>query len=463
MTSASTSTSSFSPHVQLLSLVAFIIFTNNQYQYVDAFSSVHMRMRTNVPIRIYPRSRQEGQYNYVHSNHNYLSSTKLRMTNGDGDGDGDAGTSTTNKDESSKPTIAIIGSGAVGCYYGARLWETNQYTLKFFMRGEHYTTSIAQGLNVTSVQGDIFIPPDDPNAYIYDNPQSIGVVDWVIVAIKSTGIDALPELLGPLLADHTRVIAIMNGLVDDDIVRLLEGGTGGVELEQDQNQGLDLDLDLDLDQEPVLSKCAAVYGGMALLCSNRKAPGHIDHSYAGKLTVSLARSSSSSASLPSSEEYHKKAMLELWEPTQGFEFCYDDNCVRARWSKALWNLPFNGISVAMNGITVDKIVQDAGLRRLAYQVMDETIEAANRDLEARGFSEEQFLGDVERSAMMALSDAMGPYKTSTMLDLTNGRPMEVKYVFRKFVDRAHRLGVSVPTLETLVTQIEFLQRTNNLF
>ena len=397
----------------------------------------------------------------MHSNHKYLSSTKLRMTNGDGDGDAD--TSTTNKNESSKPTIAIIGSGAVGCYYGARLWETNQYTLKFFMRGEHYTASIAHGLNVTSVQGDIFIPPDDPNAYIYDNPQSIGVVDWVIVAIKSTGIDSLPGLLGPLLGDHTRVVAIMNGLVDDDIVRLLEGGTAGVEIrEQDQNQGLDLDLDL--DQEPVLSKCAAVYGGMALLCSNRMAPGHIDHSYAGKLTVSLARSSSSSASVPSSEEeYHKEAMLELWEPTQGFEFCYDDNCVRARWSKALWNLPFNGISVAMNGITVDKIVQDAGLRRLAYQVMDETIEAANRDLEARGFSEEQFLGDVERSAMMALSDAMGPYKTSTMLDLTNGRPMEVKYVFRKFVDRAHRLGVSVPTLETLVTQIEFLQRTNNLF
>jgi ketopantoate reductase len=65
--------------------------------------------------------------------------------------------------------------------------------------------------------------------------------------------------------------------------------------------------------------------------------------------------------------------------------------------------------------------------------------------------------------MMALSDAMGAYKTSTMLDLVNKRPMEVKYVFRKFVNRADELDISVPTLETLVTQIEFLQRDNDLF
>jgi ketopantoate reductase len=64
--------------------------------------------------------------------------------------------------------------------------------------------------------------------------------------------------------------------------------------------------------------------------------------------------------------------------------------------------------------------------------------------------------------MMDLSDNMGPYKTSTMLDLVNRNPMEVKYVFRKAVDRANELNVPVPTLDTLVTQIEFLQRTYNL-
>lgn len=65
--------------------------------------------------------------------------------------------------------------------------------------------------------------------------------------------------------------------------------------------------------------------------------------------------------------------------------------------------------------------------------------------------------------MMDLSDNMGPYKTSTMLDLTQRNPMEVKYLFRKPVERAEQLGVAVPHLETLVAQIEALQRIYKLF
>ncbi len=296
----------------------------------------------------------------------------------------DNGNENNNPQPKTKPTIAVVGSGAVGCYYGARLWETNLYNMKFFMRGDHYTASKTKGLNVTSVQGDMFIPPDQSQDMIYDNTKMIGMVDWVIVALKSTGIECIPDLLAPLLAKHTRVLAIMNGLVDDDIVRLLEG----------QEEG----------EEPVvLTKCAAVYGGMALLCSNRISPGHVDHSYAGKLTASLARyravddddDNHNDGSDTIIEEEHKRAMLNLWGPTKGFEFVYDDNCVRARWSKALWNLPFNGISVAMNGITVDKIVQDVGLRELAFRVMDETLVVANKDLEVRGYPEEEYLGETE--------------------------------------------------------------------
>ena len=64
---------------------------------------------------------------------------------------------------------------------------------------------------------------------------------------------------------------------------------------------------------------------------------------------------------------------------------------------------------------------------------------------------------------MTLSDLMGPYKTSTMLDLTNRRPMEVKYVFRKAIDRANELSVRAPTLECIVTQIEAFQRQYDLY
>ena len=58
----------------------------------------------------------------------------------------------------------------------------------------------------------------------------------------------------------------------------------------------------------------------------------------------------------------------------------------------LWNLPFNGISVAMGGITIDEVVGDEGLREMVWGVMDETVHVANRDLEVRRYGEECFFG-----------------------------------------------------------------------
>jgi hypothetical protein len=56
-------------------------------------------------------------------------------------------------------------------------------------------------------------------------------------------------------------------------------------------------------------------------------------------------------------------------------------------------LPFNGISVSMGGITVDRIVGDPSLRKLAYKVMDETIAIANADLRKHGCAEDELLGE----------------------------------------------------------------------
>lgn len=65
--------------------------------------------------------------------------------------------------------------------------------------------------------------------------------------------------------------------------------------------------------------------------------------------------------------------------------------------------------------------------------------------------------------MWYLSDNMGEYKPSTMLDLLARKPMEVKYLFRKPLERAKALNVDAPMLETIVTQIEAMQRMHNLF
>jgi len=89
---------------------------------------------------------------------------------------------------------------------------------------------------------------------------------------------------------------------------------------------------------------------------------------------------------------------------------------------------------------------------------------AHADLE-RVFGQAGYepLHEEDRSFCMTLSDTMGPYKTSTMLDLTNRRSMEVKYLFEKPLERAKSLGVPIPHLETIISQIQAFQRMYELF
>jgi ketopantoate reductase len=86
------------------------------------------------------------------------------------------------------------------------------------------------------------------------------------------------------------------------------------------------------------------------------------------------------------------------------------SCLCAFLLQNVWNLPFNGVSVAMGGITVDKIVLDPGLRQLADKIMDETIATANADLAKNGYGESFYLSDQDKRQMFDLSDNMGPCK-----------------------------------------------------
>ena len=209
-----------------------------------------------------------------------------------------------------KPTVAIVGAGAVGAYYGCRLEETGAYNVKFHMRGEHYRKSVERGLHVTSVRGDMFVPPE--RLQTFEDTQEIGPVDWVVVALKSTALEAIPELIYPLLEPgKTRVLAIMNGLIEDDLIEGLKNVAG----------------DKSRDDDSEIQCCGALYGGMALVCCNRLGPGRIDHSYAGLLSGGVAISSTNL-----SAEENQKAFEELWEPAN-VDIAFEPSLLAGRWRK----------------------------------------------------------------------------------------------------------------------------------
>ena len=218
------------------------------------------------------------------------------------------------QESQSKKSVAIVGSGAVGGYYGARLWETGLYDVKFHMRGEHYTASKTDGLNVTSVHGDIFIPPQDLQAFT--DTEDIGTVDWVVVSLKSSALDAIPALVLPLLErGKTRVLAIMNGLIEDDLIEELKRHAGELNKDGDNNSHS-------------LQCCAALYGGMALVCSNRLGPGQIDHTYAGLLSAGVAAHSPEVT-----DDENQKAFKDLFQSVKGFDTVYELSLLGGRWRK----------------------------------------------------------------------------------------------------------------------------------
>ena len=297
-------------------------------------------------------------------------------------------------------SVAIIGAGAVGSYYGARLAQAGR-DVRFLMRRD-YDAVRANGLRILSVDGDFTL--DRPT--VVRSSEEIGPVDWVLCALKATSIEAAAELVGPCVGETTRILALMNGL---GVEERFAGWFGG----------------------------QRVFGGLAFTCLNRGEPGTVHHLDYGPVTVGHFEDDTAELELAAA----------LWEGAK-VEVSTSTSLLRARWEKLCWNIPFNGLAVTAGGITTDRILAAPDLREAARAVMREVVAAGNADLAAHG-EQERIDEDAVVERMFELTDAMAAYRPSTMIDFVEGRPMEVKAIFGEPVRRARALGVETPYMALL--------------
>ena len=302
-------------------------------------------------------------------------------------------------------SIAIIGAGAVGSYYGAMLARAG-HDVRFLLRRD--LDAVRQnGLMVHSHQGDFRL--DSVQAFA--SPEDIGVCDWVVCSVKATALDEARDLVAPCVGPETRVVALMNGL--------------GVEERFAEWFGPE-----------------RILGAMAFVCINRGEPGVIHHLDYGRLTIGHLIGNG--------------AMLDDLEKlltSAGIDVVASPDLLRARWEKLCWNIPFNGLSVAGGGITTRVIMDDALLRQTAERAMREVVAAANADLSAHGSSQELDEHSV-LDAMFTQTDSMGPYRTSMVIDYVLGRPLEVEAILGNPARRADELGVLVPTIDVLYALVQ---------
>ena len=302
-------------------------------------------------------------------------------------------------------TIAIIGSGAVGCFYGARLARCG-HDVRFLMRRD-LEAVLRNGLTIKSCDGDFHLD----NVQAFGNPADVGTVDLVVCALKATAIDVAGQLIRPCVGADTRIVAMINGL--------------GIEERFAEWFGPE-----------------RILGALAFVCINRGEPGIVHHMDYGRVAFGHLQDNL--------DEAEKLAALFA---EADIETHVRPSLRQARWEKLMWNIPFSTLPITAGGVPTDRIIADPGLELLARRLIVETGTAGNADgchIDIDGMLDK----------MIANTGTMGAYRPSMLVDYNNKLPLEVDAILGEPVRRANALGVPVPTIEAQYHLTAFLDRLN---
>ncbi len=301
-------------------------------------------------------------------------------------------------------TYSIIGMGAIGGFYGGRLAHAGLEV--HFLSHSDYAYVIEHGLQIDSCDGNFHLPHINAYHTSADMPKT----DVVIVGLKSVNNHLLPELLAPIITDNTVVVLIQNGI------------------------GLEADLQAAFPNLHIVA-------GLAFICSSKTQPGHINHQCYG--SINLGNYSCPPERFSQILEDFQKAGLQVAEVP------YEE----ARWKKAVWNMPFNGMTVALDTST-DKLLNNPATRQLIYDQMMEVIGAAN----ALGI---EAITSEFADKMIEMTDAMVPYSPSMKLDYDFHRPMEIYYLYTRPIEEARKAGFEMPKLSMLEAELKFKESQYN--
>jgi 2-dehydropantoate 2-reductase len=298
-------------------------------------------------------------------------------------------------------SYAIVGTGAVGGFYGARLADAG-HDVHFLLRSD-YDHVRRHGLLVESPLGDIRLT--SPNAY--SRPEDMPAVDVVVVALKTTANASLPTLLPPLLGPATTVVLLQNGLGNEETVAPLTG------------------------DRPLL-------GGLAFICSLKPGPGHIRHLDYSR--VMLAQHGSTAVT-PAVEAVG--ADLE----SAGIPVTLVADLAEARWRKLVWNVPFSPLSVLLDA-TAQELLAHPRSRSLVEGLMADVQAGAA----ACGHTiPDEFVADNIRD-----TETMTPYRSSMKIDYDAGRPLEVDAIVDAPARAARAAGTPLRRIEAVGQAVGFL-------
>jgi 2-dehydropantoate 2-reductase len=295
--------------------------------------------------------------------------------------------------------IAIVGTGAIGGWYAARLAEAGHHV--HCLARSDFEVIRSKGLTIREKGKERIVQVASATPDAVD----IGPCDLVVVTLKSTSNHFLPQLVTPLLGPATLVVTLQNGMGNVEALAKL------------------------LPAERIVA-------GLCFVCINRLAPAVIDTTLAGYVRMAAAQ-----GPINKSVETCVAVFAEA-----GIDCQAEASLETVLWKKLCWNIPFNGLSIAGGSVTTDLILADPALNERAYRLMKEVQAAAT----ARGHGFE----DTHIKRQFVVTAGMGPYRPSSLIDFVEGRDVEVEGIWGEPLRRGLAAGVSMPETEKLVAEIK---------
>jgi 2-dehydropantoate 2-reductase len=312
----------------------------------------------------------------------------------------------------SSPRIGVIGSGAIGGYYGALLAHAG-FDVHFLLRSE-YEAVARQGLYVRSLlRGDIRL--EKVNAH--READAMPRCDVLLIGTKATSNTGLAPLITKVAAPDAKVLVLQNGLnVEEQLRRMLPPGLH-------------------------------VLGGLCWVGVHRQSEGVIDHIALGNVDVGYHSGPATDSGL---KQRIVDSINELFAAS-GTRAKATPNLEKSRWRKLVWNIPYNGLSVLLDSGT-QGMMSNPDSRQLIREIMREVIDAAaicGHDLPPETIDE-----------MLDLTGSIADYLPSMYHDHVHRRAMELDVMYGLPLDAVRSAGGSMPKVEVLYRALRFLEARN---
>jgi 2-dehydropantoate 2-reductase len=294
--------------------------------------------------------------------------------------------------------VAVMGAGAVGCYYGGMLARAG-HRVVLIGRSHHVEAVRRDGLFMDTRSFQTHVPMQAST-----DASAVRGAKLVLCCVKSDDSESAAADMAPHLESETLVLSLQNGV--DNAERLQ-------------------------DRLPCRVAPTAVY-----LAAEMAGPGQVKHHGRGELVIGPSSVSSELA----------KLFADAGVPVQ-----ISDNIAGALWAKLIINCGYNALS-AITQLPYGQLIEGEGVQDLMRAVVQECLAVAQGDaVTVPADMWEQVL---------AIAPTMPGQLSSTAQDLARGKRSEINHLNGYVVRRGEALGIATPVNRTLLTLVRLLEGMN---